>query len=69
MASTTADVRSAVVSVTGHALVRRFTDEQNETTTLGRATKAAQEEDDVIFEEQQRERLSSFYKNLNGDRK
>ncbi|KAF1352757.1 hypothetical protein EJ07DRAFT_135856 [Lizonia empirigonia] len=45
----------------GHTLVRRFTDEQDGKTTLERATKAAQEEQDAIWEQEQKDRLSTYF--------
>ncbi|KAF1930615.1 uncharacterized protein M421DRAFT_412885 [Didymella exigua CBS 183.55] len=53
--------------MSGHALVRRFTDEQGGNTTLERATKTAQEEEDVLLEKGERDRLSVFFENPKGD--
>jgi len=69
ISSVTGEHRPASVSVVGRALVRRFTDEQDGTTTLGCAAKAAQKEDDFELDRKERERLGTYFRDLPGDRK
>ena len=55
--------------MSGHTLVRRFTDEKSADSTLERATKTAQEEEDAVREQEERDRLSTYFQNPGGDRK
>lgn len=63
------DVKAAAIDFSGRKLVRRFTDGQTGKTTLEHATKALQEEQDALWEEKERQRLSVYYRNPNGNKR
>lgn len=65
----TKDPQIGTAMASGHTLVRRFTDEQDGKTTLERATKAAQEEQDAIWEQEQKDRLSTYFESPDSNKR